>query len=57
MMSYFALVTGFIQRYDESAGMGTLVATMLPYFGCVLDCVDGVPVGLVHGRVAAGAWG
>lgn len=38
MMSYFALVTGFIQRYDESGGMGTLVATMLPYFGCVPDC-------------------
>jgi aminobenzoyl-glutamate transport protein len=31
MMSYFALIVAFIQRYDPRAGMGTLVATMLPY--------------------------
>ncbi len=31
MMSYFALIVAFIQRYDPKAGMGTLVATMLPY--------------------------
>jgi aminobenzoyl-glutamate transport protein len=31
MMSYFALIVAFIQRYSPKAGMGTLVATMLPY--------------------------
>jgi aminobenzoyl-glutamate transport protein len=31
MMSYFALIISFFQRYDRNAGIGTLVATMLPY--------------------------
>ena len=31
MMSYFALIVAFVQRYDRSAGLGTVVATMLPY--------------------------
>jgi aminobenzoyl-glutamate transport protein len=31
MMSYFALIIAFMQRYSASAGLGTLVATMLPY--------------------------
>jgi len=32
MMSYFALIIAFMQRYDSpGAGIGTLVATMLPY--------------------------
>jgi len=31
MMSYFALIIAFMQRYQPSAGLGTLVATMLPY--------------------------
>jgi aminobenzoyl-glutamate transport protein len=31
MMSYFALIIAFFQRYQPSAGLGTLVATMLPY--------------------------
>jgi aminobenzoyl-glutamate transport protein len=31
MMSYFALIVAFLQRYDPKAGIGTLVATMLPY--------------------------
>jgi len=31
MMSYFALIIAFVQRYQPSAGLGTLVATMLPY--------------------------
>jgi aminobenzoyl-glutamate transport protein len=31
MMSYFALIIAFFQRYDARAGLGTLVATMLPY--------------------------
>jgi aminobenzoyl-glutamate transport protein len=31
MMSYFALIIAFVQRYDKKAGIGTIVATMLPY--------------------------
>jgi aminobenzoyl-glutamate transport protein len=31
MMSYFALIIAFIQRYDKKAGIGTVVSTMLPY--------------------------
>ncbi|HEX7085730.1 MAG TPA: AbgT family transporter [Vicinamibacterales bacterium] len=31
MMSYFALIVAFMQRYDPRAGIGTIVATMLPY--------------------------
>jgi len=29
--AYFALVVGFMQRYDRNAGDGTVVALMLPY--------------------------
>lgn len=31
MMSYFALIVAFMQKYDDKAGIGTVVATMLPY--------------------------
>ena len=31
MMSYFALIVAFVQRYDAKAGIGTVVALMLPY--------------------------
>jgi len=31
MMSYFALIIAFINKYDKKAGIGTLIATMLPY--------------------------
>ena len=31
MMSYFALIIAFVQRYRDGAGLGTLVAMMLPY--------------------------
>jgi len=31
MMSYFALIVVFFQKYNRKAGIGTLVATMLPY--------------------------
>ena len=31
MMSYFPLIVAFTQRYEERAGVGTVVATMLPY--------------------------
>jgi len=54
MMSYFALIVAFVERYDKKAGIGTVVATMLPYsmlfllFWCVLLGVWlmlGVPMG------------
>ena len=31
LMSYFPLVVAFAQRYDKHAGIGTIMATMLPY--------------------------
>jgi aminobenzoyl-glutamate transport protein len=31
MMSYFALIIAFVQRYVAKAGLGTLVSLMLPY--------------------------
>lgn len=31
MMSFFALIIAFIQKYEKNAGIGTLIATMLPY--------------------------
>lgn len=31
MMSYFALIVAFVTRYEKGAGIGTVVATMLPY--------------------------
>jgi aminobenzoyl-glutamate transport protein len=31
MMTYFPLIITFVQRYQPTAGFGTVVATMLPY--------------------------
>lgn len=31
MMSYFALIVAFVAKYDARAGIGTIIATMLPY--------------------------
>lgn len=31
MMSYFALIIAFAQKYTKDAGIGTIIATMLPY--------------------------
>lgn len=31
MMSYFALIVAFMERYEPRAGIGTVVSTMLPY--------------------------
>jgi len=54
MMTYYALIIAFMQRYQPSAGLGSLVATMLPYsvtfmFGwtalLVVWIVAGLPVG------------
>ena len=54
MMTYFALIIAFMQRYQPNAGLGTLVATMLPYsvtfflgwtLMLVLWILAGLPVG------------
>lgn len=31
MMTYFALIVAFVERYQTRAGIGTVIATMLPY--------------------------
>lgn len=31
MMSFFALIVAYVQRYRPDAGIGTVIATMLPY--------------------------
>jgi aminobenzoyl-glutamate transport protein len=31
MMSYFALIVSFAEKYDDRYGMGTIISTMLPY--------------------------
>ena len=31
LLPHFALVIGFAQRYEKQAGVGTIVAMMLPY--------------------------
>ena len=31
MMSYFALIVTFAQKYDEKYGIGTIISTMVPY--------------------------
>ncbi len=31
MMSFFALIIAFIQKYEKKAGIGTVIATMIPY--------------------------
>jgi aminobenzoyl-glutamate transport protein len=35
MMSYFGLILAFASRYDRNLGIGTLIATMLPYSICL----------------------
>ncbi len=31
MLPYFALIVAFMHKYDKNAGIGTIIATMLPY--------------------------
>lgn len=33
--AYFALVVGFAQKYDQQAGVGTVISLMLPYVGAI----------------------
>jgi len=55
MMSYFGLIMAFVAKYEPKAGVGTLIAMMLPYSVAFLVCwslfffiwtfVLGLPVG------------
>lgn len=36
LMSYFAMIVVFAKQYDEDAGIGTLISTMLPFSICFL---------------------
>lgn len=36
LMTYFAVIVVFMQRYEEDSGMGTLISMMLPYSMCFL---------------------
>jgi len=38
MMTYYAVIIMFAQRYDKKAGIGTITATMLPYSIAFLVC-------------------
>ena len=38
MMSYFGLILAFATRYERKLGIGTLIATMLPYSICFWVC-------------------
>ena len=54
MMSYFALIVAFAEKYSRDYGLGTIISTMLPYsiiFGIVWSLLlvawmaFGLPVG------------
>ena len=54
LMSYFAMIVVFMQKYDEDSGLGTLISTMLPYslaflagwiVFMIIWYVAGIPVG------------
>ncbi|MGN0157532.1 MAG: AbgT family transporter [Brotaphodocola sp.] len=54
LMSYFAMIVVYVRRYDKNSGIGTLIATMLPYSLCfllgwsvllIIWMVSGLPLG------------
>jgi aminobenzoyl-glutamate transport protein len=54
MMSFFALIIAYFQKYDAKAGIGTIVSTMLPYsiafsIGWVLLLIGWIQLGLPLG--------
>ena len=58
LMTYFAVIIVFAQKYDKKAGIGTLTATMLPYSLAFLVCwtiffvlwlLVGLPIGIDAG--------
>lgn len=66
MMSYFGLILAVATRYMKNLGIGTLIATMLPYSICFIVgwsvlfylwvFVFGLPVGLVRQRTTRLNW-
>ncbi|WP_300350306.1 AbgT family transporter [Clostridium sp.] len=36
LMTYFALIVSFTEKYDKESGIGTMISTMLPYSVCLL---------------------
>ncbi|MEF2836327.1 MAG: AbgT family transporter, partial [Oscillospiraceae bacterium] len=55
LMTYYAVIIIFAQKYDKKAGIGTITATMLPYSICFLICwslmlilwlTAGLPIGI-----------
>jgi aminobenzoyl-glutamate transport protein len=55
LMTYYAVIIIFAQKYDKKAGIGTVTATMLPYSICFLVCwsimlilwlTAGLPIGI-----------
>ena len=52
--AYFALVVGFAQKYDKSAGVGTIVSMMLPYVVAIFVTVDRAVRGLEGARACLG---
>ncbi len=57
MMSFFALIVAFFQRYDSKGGIGTVIATMLPYSIAFMAGVDGAVGGVDAARSAIGPRG
>ena len=57
LMSYFAVIIAFAEKYDKKAGIGTIVSTMLPYsltflVGWILLLVVWYLIGLPLGPMA-----
>jgi len=55
LMTYFAMIVAFMQKYDKESGMGTLISVMLPYSMCflvgwtiflVIWFMTGLPIGI-----------
>ena len=55
LMTYYAVIIIFAQKYDKKAGIGTITATMLPYSICFIICwtimlilwlTAGLPIGI-----------
>jgi aminobenzoyl-glutamate transport protein len=55
LMTYYAVIIIFAQKYDKKAGIGTITATMLPYSVAFLICwtlmliiwlTIGLPIGI-----------
>ena len=63
MMSYFALIVAFVQKYEPKAGIGTVISTMVPYsivfligwsILMIIWILTGLPIGPGAGLYLAG---